>query len=156
MDQDFLSTRSRPTDARAGLVKLGLRPWQNIAHRSKHWAKPMTLNPESFAKTLADATRLRILMLLQARDELCVCELTATLDLPQPKISRHLAILREAEMLLDRRRGTWVYYRIHPDLPAWARDALTAIARGCSGTQPFAQDWERLTGLATGTIATCD
>ncbi len=116
----------------------------------------MSLTPESFTRTLADPTRLRILMLLHASDELCVCELTATLDLPQPKISRHLAILRETEMLLDRRKGTWIFYRIHPSLPAWALDALAAVARGCTGTQPYAQDWERLDSLAQGSTGTCD
>ena len=116
----------------------------------------MTLTPASFARTLADPTRLRILMLLNASDELCVCELTAALDLPQPKISRHLAILRETEMLLDRRKGTWVYYRIHPKLPAWALDALAAVAGGCTGTQPYAQDSERLASLSQGATGTCE
>ena len=116
----------------------------------------MALTPESFARTLADPTRLRILMLLQVRDELCVCELTAALDLPQPKISRHLAILRETEMLLDRRKGTWIYYRLHPGLPAWALDALAAVASGCSGTQPYEQDWERLASLSQDSTGTCD
>ena len=115
----------------------------------------MNLTPDSFARTLADPTRLRILMLLQARDELCVCELTATLDLPQPKISRHLAILRETGMLLDRRRGTWIFYRIHPDLPTWTLEALAAVATGCAGQQPYAQDSERLASLSQASAGTC-
>jgi ArsR family transcriptional regulator len=116
----------------------------------------MNLTPASFARTLADPTRLRILMLLHAGDELCVCELTAALDLPQPKISRHLAILRETEMLLDRRKGTWIYYRVHPNLPAWALDALAAVAGGCTGTQPYSQDWERLANFPQGSTGPCD
>ncbi len=61
----------------------------------------MTLTPENLTRALADLTRLRILMLLGPSGERCVCEFTAALDLPQPKISRHLAVLREAGILLD-------------------------------------------------------
>jgi len=115
----------------------------------------MALTPEGFTKAWADATRLRILVLLLAHDELCVCELTDALALPQPKISRHLAILREAEMLLDRRSGLWIYYRVHPDLPAWALNALTSVARGCIGKQPFEQDKARLSRQMPRSAGTC-
>lgn len=115
----------------------------------------MAFNPEILTKSLADTTRLRLLMLLHAGRELCVCELTAALELPQPKISRHLAILREAEMLLDRRVGTWVYYRIHPNLPAWAREALAALATGSEGETPFAEDRQRLAAMSVGSAASC-
>jgi ArsR family transcriptional regulator len=50
---------------------------------------------DAFFKMLADSTRLRCLLLMQAEGELCVCELTHALNLSQPKISRHLAHLRE-------------------------------------------------------------
>jgi DNA-binding transcriptional ArsR family regulator len=53
-----------------------------------------------------------------------LCELTAALDLAQPKISRHLALLRGCGLLEDRRNGQWVYYRLHPQLPRWARDII--------------------------------
>jgi len=62
-------------------------------------------------KACADATRLRILFLLTER-ELCVCELVAVLDMPQGKISRHLAIMKQADLLTDRRDGIWVYYAL--------------------------------------------
>ena len=115
----------------------------------------MALTPERFTRALADETRLRMLLLIQAHDELCVCELTEALALPQPKVSRHLAVLRETEMLLDRRSGLWIHYRIHPDLPAWALDALTAVARGCIAKQPFEQDQQRLAGLTLRSTGTC-
>jgi ArsR family transcriptional regulator len=115
----------------------------------------MAITPENFTRVLADATRLRLLVLLQAHDELCVCELTEALAVPQPKISRHLAILRESGMLLDRRSGLWIHYRIHPDLPAWASDALHAIGQGCIGKQPFEQDQERLSRQALRSTGTC-
>jgi ArsR family transcriptional regulator len=62
-------------------------------------------------KAIADETRLRILSLLSS-GELCVCEITKVLDIGQPKASRHLAVLRQAELVLDRREGMWMYYSL--------------------------------------------
>lgn len=82
------------------------------------------LSPVDFFKLLADKTRLQALLLIAAEDELCVCELMAALGQSQPKISRHLAMLRKAGLLLDRRQGQWVFYRLSPDLPVWASATL--------------------------------
>jgi len=79
---------------------------------------------DTFFKMLADSTRLRCLMLMQAEGELCVCELTHALNLSQPKISRHLAHLREAGVLVARRNGTWMNYRVNPGLQNWALQIL--------------------------------
>ncbi|MFD1216149.1 metalloregulator ArsR/SmtB family transcription factor [Microbulbifer celer] len=65
-------------------------------------------------------------MLMQAEGELCVCELVAAMEESQPKISRHLAQLRNCGLLQDNRRGQWVYYALHPDLPDWASAVLNA------------------------------
>ena len=97
-------------------------------------------SPESFTRVLADPTRLRILMLLLQEEELCVCQLTETLDMVQPKISRHLAILRENSVLLDRRSGLWIFYRLHPELPEWSIKVLTALLEGCAGMEPYQSD----------------
>ncbi|WP_028238125.1 metalloregulator ArsR/SmtB family transcription factor [Stutzerimonas azotifigens] len=86
------------------------------------------LNPSLVFKCLADDTRARMSLLLAREGELCVCELTHALDLSQPKISRHLAPLRAAGLLEDRRSGQWVYYRLHPGLPEWVVQMLTAVA----------------------------
>lgn len=83
------------------------------------------MNPVQFYKCLADETRLRCLLLIASEGELCVCELTEALQESQPKVSRHLAQLRQCELLVDRRQGQWVFYRINPDLPAWARSVLS-------------------------------
>ena len=82
------------------------------------------MNPTTLFKCLADDTRAKISLLVVSEGELCVCELTAALDLSQPKISRHLALLRSAGLLMDRRQGQWVYYRLHPQLPEWVTDIL--------------------------------
>ncbi len=82
------------------------------------------LTPDELCKNLGDATRARIALLLAQEQELCVCELTCALDEIQPKISRHLALLRETGLLADRRQGRWIYYRLHPELPLWITDTL--------------------------------
>lgn len=63
---------------------------------------------------LADETRLRVLELLRS-GERCVCELAGAVGVSQPRLSYHLRALRQAGILLDRRDGRWVYYRINPD-----------------------------------------
>lgn len=62
-------------------------------------------------KALSDETRLRIIVLLSEK-ELCVCQIEAALRLPQVKVSRHLAILRYAGLVKDRRDGLWIYYSL--------------------------------------------
>lgn len=77
-------------------------------------------------KTLADSTRVRILALLE-REELAVQELMEVLGMAQSRVSRHLAILREAGLVHDRRDGTFVFYRVAPlDAGAW-RDAWALV-----------------------------
>ena len=85
----------------------------------------LSLDPVRFYKALADETRLRCLLLIAHEKELCVCELTEALRESQPKISRHLAILRESEVLIDRRHKQWVYYQVNPKLPTWAHTNLS-------------------------------
>lgn len=103
----------------------------------------------NFFKLLSDETRLRCLVLLQAQMELCVCELTEALDLSQPKISRHLAQLRQIGLLLDRRKGQWVYYRINPDLPTWALKILDESVSATSHNELFIQDQARLNAMTS-------
>lgn len=86
------------------------------------------MNPTDFFKCLSDSTRLDILKLVMAKQNICVCELTEQLQLSQPKISRHLALLRNLSILLDQRQGQWVYYRLNPNLPEWAHAVLNIIS----------------------------
>lgn len=62
-------------------------------------------------RALGDPTRVRLVALL-SHGELCVCHLQGVLDLSQPLISRHLAVLRAAGVVADRRAGPWVHYRL--------------------------------------------
>ena len=86
------------------------------------------MNQTDFFKCLSDPTRLNILELVMAKQSVCVCELTEQLQLSQPKISRHLALLRNLSILLDQRQGQWVYYRLNPNLPEWANAVLNIIS----------------------------
>ena len=78
------------------------------------------LSPLQLFKVLSDETRLNLALLLREKGELCVCELTLILKESQPKISRHLALLRDTGLLIDRREGKWIHYRLSPHMPAWA------------------------------------
>lgn len=86
------------------------------------------MQPVELLKLLADETRLATVLLVQRYGELCVCELTEALDLSQPKVSRHLAQLRTAELLTGEKRGQWVYYRVSPSLDAAANAVLASLA----------------------------
>ena len=61
---------------------------------------------------LSDVSRLKILKLLGFR-EMCVCELTAALDMNQPNLSYHIKKLENAGLVRSEKRGKWVYYSIH-------------------------------------------
>lgn len=80
-------------------------------------------------KAFADETRLRILHLL-TRGELCVCDIMATLKLPQSKVSRHLGYLREAGLVRDRKEGLWRHYAL-TDPNGKFHHGLIACLRGC-------------------------
>lgn len=75
---------------------------------------------------LSDATRLRLLNLM-ADGEVCVCFFVEVLDAPQPTISRHLAYLRKAGLVADRREGKWIHYRITRPEQQAAAEAFDAI-----------------------------
>jgi ArsR family transcriptional regulator, arsenate/arsenite/antimonite-responsive transcriptional repressor len=62
-------------------------------------------------QALSDETRLRILKLLE-NGELCVCDIFSALEMVQPKVSFHLAVLRDAGLITDRKEGRWVRYKI--------------------------------------------
>ena len=104
----------------------------------------MNILADQFFRTFGDLTRLRVLVLLSREGELCVCELTHALGEMQPKISRHLGLLRESGIVLDRRQGQWVYYRMNPKLPDWALVALVETAKGAARQAPFYEDQRTL------------
>ncbi|MFC7330857.1 ArsR/SmtB family transcription factor [Marinactinospora rubrisoli] len=81
-------------------------------------------------KALGDPVRLRLLSMIASRagGEVCVCDLTPAFDLSQPTISHHLKLLREAGLIASQRRGTWVYYRLLPEMTDRLAGILTRPA----------------------------
>ncbi len=77
-------------------------------------------------KSAGDETRLMILALLAQHGECCVCDVMEVCGVTQSKASRHLQTLRHAGLVLDRREGTWVHYRLHPRPAGAAADFLDA------------------------------
>jgi ArsR family transcriptional regulator, arsenate/arsenite/antimonite-responsive transcriptional repressor len=94
-------------------------------------------------KALGDPTRLRVVALL-THGELCVCHIEAALGLPQPTVSRHLAVLRNGGVVATRREGTWVYYRLAPQLDAVVKGQLRALVSVFGGRADLRADVKRL------------
>ncbi|MDF1528262.1 MAG: metalloregulator ArsR/SmtB family transcription factor [Sedimenticola sp.] len=113
------------------------------------------MQPESLFRALSDTTRLRCLALLVGHAELCVCELTHALALPQPKISHHLGTLRKAGLVCDRKEGLWIYYRINPDLPQWVASILSTTVTGVQGFDPYTSDAAALAKMPNRPGAVC-
>lgn len=126
MDWNFENPvyRSGPNPFETTLNELSGRVSMFVLIETKKHVSKVELDPIQFFKSLTDEVRLRCLMLIQYEGELCVCEMMTALDDIQPKVSRNLALLRKNGLLIDRRQGQWMYYRINPDLPAWAKSVL--------------------------------
>lgn len=84
--------------------------------------------PHEFFKVLADPLRLQMILMLHHYGELCVCQFVEATAMSQPKVSRHLAQLREYGLLTDRKDQRWVYYRINPALPDWMAKVIATSA----------------------------
>ena len=97
-------------------------------------------------KVFADATRVRLLALLE-REELTVAELSAITRLAQPRVSTHLAKLKEAGLVRDRRAGVSAYYRFDEDTLDAAQRALWQTLRTGSDDALLRQDAERVPGV---------
>ena len=89
-------------------------------------------------KTLADESRLRIYGILLTSGELCVCDIEATLHFSQTKVSRHLAYLKRAGLVKDRRMGLWMLYSLTEPKSEAQKHLLEAIAEALKAN-PVAQ-----------------
>lgn len=132
---DFPDPAEHPHHARFALVLKEIRERISLfvmVHQKASRRAARVLDPVAVFKALGDDNRLAIILLIRQQRELCVCELTAALELPQPNVSRHLGTLRDAGLLDGERRGQWIYYQLHPELPRWVLRILdeTADANG--------------------------
>ncbi len=105
------------------------------------------ITPYELFSLLSDETRLRCLALLQKEGELCVCELSQIIESIQPKVSRHLALMRQSGLVLDERRGQWVYYRLNPSLPEWALKIIQSAFENLAKEDPYCSDIKKLKDL---------
>ncbi len=85
------------------------------------------ITPTQLCKCLGDDIRLSLICLLYGQGEVCVCDLVETMQAPQSTVSRHLAQLRQCELVVARRQGTWMHYQLNPALPDWATAAIKAL-----------------------------
>lgn len=110
-----------------------------------------SISIDQMFRAFSDRTRLRILNMLRDGRELCVCDIIRVINAPQAKISRHLAYLRKANLVLARKDGLWVHYRLAPttsafhaklieclqcclnDVPELKKD-MAKLGRGCCAT----------------------
>lgn len=110
------------------------------------------MEPDAFFKLIGDQTRLRCLALLACHGELCVCELVEAIDVAQPKISRHLGLLRDHGVVDARRHGQWIFYRLSKNLPPWSLDVLRAAVQAAKDLKPYNVDAARFRPLALSSI----
>ncbi|PLX45452.1 MAG: transcriptional regulator [Hyphomicrobiales bacterium] len=99
-------------------------------------------------QALSDETRLRALLLMAEARELCVCELVEALDVSQPKISRHMGVLRDAGLVGSRRQAQWVFYFINPRLAPWQSRIIEAVIEGRRDSDVARADLRRLDAMS--------
>ncbi|MGI9952885.1 metalloregulator ArsR/SmtB family transcription factor [Moorellaceae bacterium AZ2] len=116
----------------------------------------MTLKEwEKAFKALGQYLRLRIIALL-AEGELCVCELEEILGITQPAISQHLRVLKEADLVREKKVGQWVFYRLNKErLAAVLRGWLTYLDVPLAEKEEFAPDYEKLQQLLENPKVAC-
>lgn len=105
------------------------------------------MTPKELFALLSDETRLRCVILLQKEKKLCVCEISRIMGSIQPKISRHLALMRKSGLLADERRGQWVYYGLNPSLPLWAKRIIEFSLENLRKKEPFSSDLKKINSL---------
>ena len=97
------------------------------------------------ARALTDENRIRILMALRDK-EMCVCQVTAFLDLSPSTTSKHLSILKQARLIESKKRGKWVYYRLADNTasPHRVRDALAWVVNSVGDAAVILDDARRI------------
>jgi ArsR family transcriptional regulator len=108
---------------------------------------PVTVSLDQTVELLSamsDATRMRLLSLIAHNGEICVCDLIEVTALPQPKVSRHLATLRHAGWVTDRREGQWMHYSIAGPQSETHRTLVGMIKKAHETVPELREDLARL------------
>ena len=109
----------------------------------------------NITKALADENRVRILMALNGRDELCVCQLIDMLQLAPSTVSKHLFILRNARLILGRKEGRWMYYRLNGEAASGVvKEAIDWVTRSVAEEPVIHQDKARLAAFGADAAQT--
>ncbi len=124
-----------------------------LVHQKTAGHQAASFDPVIVFKAMAEELRLSALLLIKDQEQLCVCELTEAFDAAQPKVSRHLASLRDAGLLATERRGQWIYYSLNPELPPWLARVLDETAR--SNRELIKQPLQRLDAMANRPVLQC-
>jgi len=106
-------------------------------------------------RAFSDRTRLRILNLLRT-GETCVCDLVAVLGLSQPKVSRHLAYLRRAGLVVARKDGLWMHYRLAPAESEFHASLLNCLACCFRSVPELKKDADRLGSSSSCSTQCCE
>ncbi len=110
------------------------------AKKTQQWSQQMA----ALLKACADQTRLRLINLLAQEGEVCVCHLVDVLGANQPKVSRHLAYLKRAGLVSDRKDGLWVHYRLTESLAEPAQRLLACLNSCCADAPEMQSDVKTL------------
>ncbi|HIJ95926.1 MAG TPA: metalloregulator ArsR/SmtB family transcription factor [Desulfuromonadales bacterium] len=106
-------------------------------------------------KALSDPVRLRIILLLHAEGELCVCDLMAVLKLPQSTVSRHLAYLKKSCWVDTRREGVWMHYQLSRESCQMCRELLETLKKNVSNLPEALSDRKSLAEFVTSKTTSC-
>ena len=126
---------------------------QGVGFLTNVWERGMKEIVRQF-KAFSDETRLRILHLL-LKGELCICELMEVLELPQSRVSRHMAYLRNAGLVKDRREAVWIYYSLTEPNNRIHASQLNCLAECFGGYEVLRADEARLDALRARKQVTC-
>lgn len=106
-------------------------------------------------KALSDPIRLRIILLLQAEGELCVCDLMEVLGLPQSTVSRHLAYLKRSCWVDTRRDGVWMYYQLSRKSCVTCREILQTLKQHAANLPEAVADRRALASRSNESPSGC-
>ncbi len=113
------------------------------------------MSPTDLFAALSHPTRLRLVLLMAEHGTLCVCELQHAVDEDQPRVSRQLANLRQAGVIVGERRAQWVDYHLSPTLPDWACAIVDDALAGMQNDPTFLVDRRRLATMGENSGAIC-
>jgi ArsR family transcriptional regulator, arsenate/arsenite/antimonite-responsive transcriptional repressor len=107
-----------------------------------HWTKASVNRIDRMFRAFSDRNRLRILQLLRS-GEMCVGDIVEILRAPQARVSRHLAYLRKAGLVMTRKEGLWRFYKLSPARNEFHRNVLDCVATCFRDVPEIQQDAAR-------------